>query len=175
MEEKERYEIHMYDDCCVDLYDNGVLDKAITDQWELEKLLNQQNARIKELEEALKKANTNNYLIDYYLVEKENQQLKQEVNDWKQRFNSSDKWCKTLLQNSVTVSELKNKKIEQLEQSQKQLAISELEKVKINVFKIDKIEIKTLENGYSIIYCARPEVTTIINNQIKELGGEEND
>lgn len=41
------------------------------------KLLNQQNARIKKLEEALKKANTNNYLTDYYLVEKENQQLKQ--------------------------------------------------------------------------------------------------
>ncbi len=43
------------------------------------KLLNQQNARIKELEEALKKANTNNYLSDYYLVEKENQQLKQQL------------------------------------------------------------------------------------------------
>ena len=31
---------------------------------------------VKELEEALKKANTNNYLSDYSLVEKENQQLK---------------------------------------------------------------------------------------------------
>lgn len=43
------------------------------------KLLNQLDARIKELEEALKKANTNNYLTDYYLVEKENQQLKQQL------------------------------------------------------------------------------------------------
>ena len=51
MKEKERYEIHMYDDCKVDLYDNGVLDKSITDEWELGKLLNQQDARIKELEE----------------------------------------------------------------------------------------------------------------------------
>ena len=53
MEEKERYEIHVYDDCCVDLYDNGVLDKSITDTWELEKLLNQQSKRIKKLETKL--------------------------------------------------------------------------------------------------------------------------
>ena len=51
MEEKERYEIHMYDDCRVDLYDKGVLDKSITNEWELGKLLNQQSKRIKELEQ----------------------------------------------------------------------------------------------------------------------------
>lgn len=43
----------------------------------LEKYFKEQAARIKELEEVLKKTNTNNYLTDYYLVEKENQQLKQ--------------------------------------------------------------------------------------------------
>ena len=51
MEEKERYEIHIYDDICVDLYDNGVLDKSINDTYKLEELLNQQDKRIKELEE----------------------------------------------------------------------------------------------------------------------------
>ena len=51
MEEKERYEIHIYDDICVDLYDNGVLDKSINDTYKLEELLNQQSKRIKELEE----------------------------------------------------------------------------------------------------------------------------
>ena len=51
MEEKERYEIHIYDDICVDLYDNGVLDKSINDTYKLEDLLNQQDKRIKELEQ----------------------------------------------------------------------------------------------------------------------------
>ena len=60
MEEKERYEIHIYDDICVDLYDNGVLDKSINDTYKLEELLNQQSKRIKELEN-------------------ENQQLKQQL------------------------------------------------------------------------------------------------
>ena len=55
MEEKERYEIHIYDDICVGLYDNGVLDKSINDTYKLEKLLNQQD--------------------------KENQQLKQQLHD----------------------------------------------------------------------------------------------
>ena len=61
MEEKERYEIHIYDDCNVDLYNNGVLDESITDTWKLEKLLNQQDKKIIKLKE-------------------ENQQLRQQLN-----------------------------------------------------------------------------------------------
>ena len=53
MEEKERYEIHIYDDICVDLYNNGVLDKSINDTYKLEDLLNQQDKRIKELEQEI--------------------------------------------------------------------------------------------------------------------------
>lgn len=78
MEEKERYEIHMYDDCNVDLYNNGVLDKSITNQWELEKLLNQQDKHIKELElllKADKKIKTNS-LNGFEKLRHENQQLK---------------------------------------------------------------------------------------------------
>ena len=62
MEEKERYEIHIYDDVCVDLFNNGVLDKSINNTYKLEDLLNQQDKRIKELEQ-------------------ENQQLKQQLHD----------------------------------------------------------------------------------------------
>ena len=62
MEEKERYEIHIYDDICVALYDNGVLDKSINDTYKLEELLNQQDKEIKKLE-------------------KENQQLKQQLEE----------------------------------------------------------------------------------------------
>lgn len=59
------------------------------------------------------------------------------------------------------------------DQLKQQLAIEELEKLKQNVLKIDKIEIKVLKNGYSTLYCDRSEVIIIIDNQIKELKGEE--
>lgn len=77
---KERYKIKLIGDdpMFFDLYDN-LNKKYFESPNEIVKVLNQQDARIKELEEALKKANTNNYLTDYYLVEKENQQLKQQL------------------------------------------------------------------------------------------------
>lgn len=53
MEEKERYEIHIYDDICVDLYENGVLDKSINDTYKLEKLLNQQDKENQQLKQQL--------------------------------------------------------------------------------------------------------------------------
>ena len=91
MEEKERYEIHIYDDICVDLYDNGVLDKSINDTYKLEELLNQQDKRIKELEEELDDAKRD-YIpkLEFGLqrankmgrdAEEENQQLKQQLHD----------------------------------------------------------------------------------------------
>ena len=58
----KRYEIHIYDDVCVDLFNNGVLDKSINNTYKLEDLLNQQDKRIKELEQ-------------------EKQQLKQQLHD----------------------------------------------------------------------------------------------
>ena len=75
MEEKERYEIHIYDDICVDLYKNGVLDKSINDTYKLEELLNQQSKRIKELEQ-------------------ENQQLKQSQNQKAiEELNNLKRYC----------------------------------------------------------------------------------
>ena len=68
MEEKEKYEIHIYDDICVDLYDNGVLDKSINDTYKLEEFLNQQGKQIKELKQ-------------------ENQQLKQQLEDTEESYN----------------------------------------------------------------------------------------
>ena len=90
MEEKERYEIHIYDDVCVDLYNNGVLDESVNDTYKLENLLNQQDKRIKELEEEnkeleikLDKCGTElvnaESLVSY--LENENQQLKQQLHD----------------------------------------------------------------------------------------------
>lgn len=52
MEEK-RYKLYMYDDYKVDLYNNGVLDKSITNDFELEKLLNHQDKENHQLKKQL--------------------------------------------------------------------------------------------------------------------------
>ena len=54
MEEKKRYEIHIYDDVCVDLYENGVLNKSVNDTYKLENLLNQQDKENKQLKQSQK-------------------------------------------------------------------------------------------------------------------------
>lgn len=83
MEEKERYYIE--DDTIIDEEKriSGEQDITICDIDDpdiLVDLLNQQDKRIKESEKENQKANIKNYLTDYYLVEKENQQLKQSQN-----------------------------------------------------------------------------------------------
>lgn len=45
-----RYELYMYDKYTGDFYNYGVLDKSVTNDFELEKLLNQHDKKIKELE-----------------------------------------------------------------------------------------------------------------------------
>lgn len=79
---KERYKMKLIDEdpMYFDLYDN-LKKKYFESPNDIVKVLNQQDTRIKELEEALKNANTNNYLSDYYLVERENQQLKQQLKE----------------------------------------------------------------------------------------------
>lgn len=66
-------------------------------------------------------------------------------------------------------------KLKQENQQLKQLAINELERLKESILKINKTEIKTLENGYSTLYIDRPEIINEIDNQIKELKGENNE
>lgn len=132
--------------------------------------------RVKELEEQLEEVQGQyDYECEcnkqFVACQKENEKLKQEVNDWKQRFNSSDKWCKTLLQNSVTASELKNKKIEQLKQAQKQLAIKELEKLISSLSNIENTLINC-GNGKEDAICW---FVKLIDNQIKQLKGESNE
>ena len=122
--EKERYEL--LEDSHI-IYDFKHSDPLIS-LSSICDLLNQQDARIKELEEALKKANTNNYLTDYYLVEKENQQLKQ---------------------------------------SQKQLAIEVLKKISPSL-------ITTVVLGENRLQM-EDQIDIIINNEIEELRGEENE
>lgn len=80
MEEKERY--RFFETAIQDTeYQNTDAPQSLMDKTLCCIRLNEQDTRIKELEEALKKANTNNYLTDYYLVEKENQQLKERIKE----------------------------------------------------------------------------------------------
>lgn len=48
-------------------------------------------------------------------------------------------------------------------------AIEQLEKVKEEILKISKAEIKTLKNGYSTLYIDRSEVIVKIDHLINEL------
>lgn len=118
MEEKERYEL--FGEHCIK--DNSPdVPCQLLDAYKACVILNEQDKRIKRLQEEIKKANINNYLADYWLAEKEKQQLKQ---------------------------------------SQKQLAISELVKIKRyiddNAYYIDEINFGEEINEY-------------IDNQIKQL------
>ena len=122
MEEKERYIIGIGKGEDIFIADNDRKAMFTITTKKLQDLLNQQDKHIKKLQEEIKKANINNYLADYWLVEKENQQLKQ---------------------------------------SQKQLAISELEKVKRTF-----IDVAWEDVDFAI---------EIIDDQIKELKGENND
>ena len=60
---------------------------------------------------------------------------------------------------------------EQLKQSQKQLAISELENLK-QEFNSRKLEYKTMENSFHIYGLRIERIFQIIDDQIKELKGE---
>lgn len=143
MEEKERYEIHIYDDICVDLYDNGVLDNSINDTYKLEELLNQQDKRIKEFEQ-------------------ENQQLKDQARKAYQEGLLQKQFDK-----DMEIQELKDK-IEQLKQSQKQLAIEELEKLREYIVLNDEYD---EEIGCNIIKTF--DLIEDLADKIKSLKGEE--
>jgi len=158
MEEKERYELIGY--CSYRDTGTGVIGDNFVD------ILNQQDKRIKELEGRIKTLKTNKAHF---------KKISGNVVDLLKKLNKFIGEPQTRDLNYYKVIEDTKNYIKELKQSQKQLAIEELEKLEENILKIDKIEIKTLENGYSTLYCDRPEIITIIDNQIKELGGGENE
>lgn len=178
MEEKERYRYivatnKLYDSQEDELYFYNINSNKVIS------ILNQQDREIKQLKKELSKYKSyktteerirdlENLYSDY---KKENQQLNEHIKELELLLRADKKM------ESCTLKAFEKLKQEnqQLKQSQKQLAISELKKVKKSVLEIDKTEIKVLKNGYSTLYCDRPEVITIINNQIKELGGGKNE
>lgn len=168
MEEKERYEIHIYDDICVDLYDNGVLDKSINDTYKLEELLNQQSKRIKELEEELDDAKRD-YIpkLEFGLqrankmgrdAEKENQQLKQQIADLEAKLAEKDKEIEKL---NACVDFYKSYYVGFQEK-----VIDELAKVKENIKKVPITDFD-LSGNFEKMY--KQDAIRQIDNQIKQL------
>lgn len=208
--EKERYKVRVSDDLCFvgvfDLQENKyVVNESVICLdtahllCDLFNKVDKQVSRIKELEKENQKANINNYLTDYYLVEKENQQLKIENETLKEKIS-------TQLQNNadnVDFMENQRKEIErlkeklkdiknnyrrqidslliarlnlfkQLKQSQNKKAIEELEKVNAILTDII-IEITEDEFDLNKLYYLEP-ISAIfrqkIDNQIKDLEGK---
>ena len=190
--EKERYEINN-EDCLINTKEN----QYVCNFCELTlfpdivvDLLNQQDGKIKELEEENQKANIKNYLTDYYLVEKENQQLKIENGSLKEKISTQfqnnadnvdfmenqrreierlkeDLQAKDILVNTYMsiVGTLDNAK--QLKQSQNEKAIEVLENLKNDLF--DYFVTFNIKGERAIRLSIFHEV---INDRIKELRSE---
>ena len=146
MEEKERYECK-YNEKLMKHYTFDNENKEELGYKGVVRVLNQQDARIKELEKENQKANIKNYLTDYYLVEKENQQLKEKLQDIKNNYRRQI--------DSLLIERLNLFK--QLKQSQNKKAIEVLEKVKKYFLTTD---------DWLVDGC---ELLDFVNNLIKEL------
>lgn len=177
MEEKERYEIHIYDDICVDLYDNGVLDKSINDTYKLEELLNQQSKRLKDLEQENRELHTAINLsipnqtamkdeierlhtcVDNRIdeLENENQQLKQQLAEKDKQID----YYQSLLKRSCDECNIKLKTIKT------NFALEQLEKVKEKALHFYVNDTPKLTGFYIDV--------NEIDNQINELKGKVED
>ena len=172
MEEKERYECK-YNEKLMKHYTFDNENKEELGYKGVVRVLNQQDARIKELEKENQKANIKNYLTDYYLVEKENQQLNEHIKEL-ELLLKADKKIET---NSLNGFEKLRQENKQLKQSQKQLAISELENLRLLIMRqtyicgglATKNEIVEA-NAYNRCLA---DIRDILDNQIKSFKGEE--
>lgn len=147
MEEKERYECK-YNEKLMKHYTFDNENKEELGYKGVVRVLNQQDARIKELEKENQKANIKNYLTDYYLVEKENQQLKEKLEETKQ--TGSYQVILMCQKENILLKQ-------QLKQSQNKKAIEVLEKVKKYFLTTD---------DWLVDGC---ELLDFVNNLIKEL------
>lgn len=157
MEEKERY---------VNLCDRQIKDTQNQSQYfmgieQVCKLLNQQDKRIKELEVLLnadKKMETNS-IKGFEKLKQENQQLKEQISLKMEELHIA--YCG--IEDVKTKNGNLKAEIKQLKQSQKQLAIEGLKKLRQNFSYCPYSDDKVYED----------KVCEIIDDQIKELKGEE--
>ena len=171
MEEKERYEIRHEDDG-FDI-NNDFIDYIVdtkTGEYfthiKICDLLNQQDKRIKELKGRIKTLKTSKAHF---------KKISENVVDLLLKLNKFIGSPQIRDLNYYKVIEDTKNYIEQLKQSQKQLAISELKKVKQL---LDEYKWFQGENKYSFVDdCAVDwtDIEKVFNNKIKELGGGENE
>ncbi len=173
--EKERYKVRVSDDLCFvgvfDLQENKyVVNESVICLdtahllCDLFNKVDKQVSRIKELEKENQKANIKNYLTDYYLVEKENLQLKERLSIKMEELHIA--YCG--IEDIKTRNGNLKAEIKQLKQSQKQLAISELKKLKDYFCEeyVDDEGYKTNDREITKDGC---EIANEIDNQIKKL------
>lgn len=169
MEEKERYELFGEFGIIHDTSPNA--ECMLLNKFQTCEILNRQYKRIKELEEELDDAKRD-YIpkLEFGLqrankmgrdTEKENQQLKDQVRKAYQEGLLQKQFDK-----DMEIQELKDK-IEQLKQSQKQLAIEELEKLKEYIVLNDEYD---EEIGCNIIKTF--DLIEDLADKIKSLKGE---
>lgn len=163
MEEKERYDRHSY-------YPQRYIDNETNKIINIKDTLNRQNKRIKELELLLnadKKIKTNS-IKGFEKLKEENQQLKERISIKMEELHIA--YCG--IEDVKTKNGNLKAEIKQLKQSQKQLAIEELENLK-KEFYSRKLEYKTMENSFHIYGLRIDRIFEIIDDQIKSLKGEE--
>lgn len=150
MEEKERYKLESYNEAFCQIHDTE------SGEWYLRKdlvtdLLNQQDKRIKELEQE-------NQKLKQQLAEKD-----KEISNLNGLVRERDKQIKNLKTNKKRVIEHKNK-------TKISFALEQLEKVKENIKKVPITDFD-LSGNFEKMY--KQDAIRQIDNQIKELKGEE--
>ena len=146
MEEKERYKLESYNEAFCQIHDTE------SGEWYLRKdlvtdLLNQQDKRIKELEEKY-------------------QDLKEDNDATTESLYA----CRTYLDKNTSKMWELEKENQQLKQSQKQLAVEELEKLKD--FFLEPYRDEEMDTDFLITKDAG-SIADYVLDRIKELKGEE--
>lgn len=178
MEEKERYRYivatnKLYDSQEDELYFYNINSNKVIS------ILNQQDREIKQLKKELSKYKSyktteerirdlENLYSDY---KKENQQLNKHIKEL-ELLLKADKKMETC---TLKAFEKLKQENQQLKQSQKQFVIEKLEKVKEIVKHFCEIHSDDYYCVKSQVMGIRQDVFEFINNQIKELGGGENE
>lgn len=157
-------------DCYKEMFEqsNIIYTNLINKIADLEAKLVEKDLRIEELEGQFAYECECNK--EFVACQNENEQLKQQLAE-------KDKEIEKLKHFKVTIGTMGSNQVDisstiYTDQSKTEFAIQQLQRAKESVLKIDKTEIKTLENGYSTLYIDRPEVITILDQIIKELEGK---
>lgn len=155
MEEKERYKLKSYLKTLVEIYDTE-LDIWYMNRQPITELLNEQDKRIKELEEENKQLKIHNEYFKSF-----------NCNSFDEFTDFISTFMLTPYEEQMLIKDLKK----QLKQSQKQLAINELEKIFYGLQGINRTTIFDNHNE-PVQIMEVCEVLDYVNRQVNKLKGE---